>query len=257
MKWVKDVEMLLNDEQKTSLKKELLEMKNQLTTTEDETDIKSSAQDSIGELSMYANHPGDLGTELFDREKNMALNIHANDELEKVDNALKAMEDGTYGKCDKCGKQIPFERLEAVPHTTVCMEHAIDIEVAHDRPIEEEVLKPPHDNSFSKGKDGSIHDYQDSFKEAAQSGTSETPSDFTGDHDDYETLYADGVGDGTTEDYESFSVTDIDGKDARVIESPESEEYKAELDDLGMESPIGDIPYHKKDSYIEDQKSNR
>ena len=62
-------------------------------------------------------------------------------------------------------------------------------------------------NSFSKNQDGNIYDYQDSFKEAAESGTSETPSDFIGDHDDYETLYDNGTGDGTTEEYEQFSVT--------------------------------------------------
>jgi YteA family regulatory protein len=242
---------LLNNEQKTLLKKELLEMKNQLTTTEDETDFKSSAQDAVGELSMYANHPADLGTELFEREKDMALNIHANDELEKVDNALKAIEDGTYGQCEECGGDIPYERLEAVPHTTVCIEHAIDVKVARDRPVEEDILKPSHNNSFSRGNDGGRQDFQDSFKEAAQSGTSESPSDFLGDHDDYETLYDNGTGDGTTEEFEAFSVTGIDGKGARVIESPESEEYKAELDDLGIESPLGDIPYILKDSYIE------
>ena len=244
---------MLNDIQKSSLKKDLFEMKAHLTTTEEETDIKDSAQEASGELSMYANHPGDLGTELFDREKNMAINVHANSELEKVDNALKAMDEGRYGKCEECGIDIPFERLEAVPYTTVCMEHAIDNKIANDRPVEEEILKPPHNNSFSKRQDGNIHDYQDSFKEAAQDGTSETPSDFIGDHDDYETLYDNGVSDGTTEDFESFIVTGITGKGVKVIDSPESEEYKAELDDLGIESPIGDIPYHVKDSYLDDQ----
>ncbi|WP_438312113.1 TraR/DksA C4-type zinc finger protein [Sporosarcina sp. FA9] len=243
---------MLSDRQRSSLKTELTELKAQLMTTKNESDIKESAQEESGELSMYANHPGDLGTELYDREKNMAINIHANTELDKVENALKALQDGSYGRCDECGNDIPFERLEAIPYTTVCMEHAIDTEVSNDRPVEEEILKPPFNNSFAKGRDGDIRDYQDSFKEAAQDGTSETPSDFIGDHDDYETLYENGVSKSITEDFESFSVTDITGKNVSVIESPDSEEYKDTLDKLGIESPLGDIPYHQKDSYLEE-----
>ena len=49
---------MLNDKQKATLKKELHEMKEHLTITEEETDIKESAQEDVGELSMYDNHPG-------------------------------------------------------------------------------------------------------------------------------------------------------------------------------------------------------
>ena len=82
---------MLNDKQKATLKKELYEMKDHLTKTEEETDIKESAQEAAGELSMYDNHPGDMGTELFEREKDMALNVHAGSELDKVESALQAM----------------------------------------------------------------------------------------------------------------------------------------------------------------------
>lgn len=247
--WLK----LLTQGQLLSLENNLLELKSELTTTEKETDLKSSARDSVGELSMYANHPGDLGTELFEREKDFALNVHANAELAKVENALEAITNGTYGKCKECNEDIPYERLEAVPYTTVCKYHAIDNKVARDRPVEEGVLRPAaRPNSFVKVHEGSVRDYEDSFKEAAESGTSETPSDFTGDHDDYETLYTDGVGDGTNEEYESFTGVDINGSDAFVIESPEATEYKERLDDVGLESMLGDIPYHEKDSYLED-----
>ncbi|WP_326847970.1 TraR/DksA family transcriptional regulator, partial [Bacillus safensis] len=40
------------------------------------------------------------------------------DQLEgEIDAALKRMEDGTYGICEKTGKEIPYERLKAVPYT--------------------------------------------------------------------------------------------------------------------------------------------
>lgn len=40
--------------------------------------------------------------------------------LLEIDEALKRIADGTYGVCMKCGREIPFERLEAVPKTRYC-----------------------------------------------------------------------------------------------------------------------------------------
>ncbi|MEA2433208.1 MAG: hypothetical protein QOG54_665 [Actinomycetota bacterium] len=36
--------------------------------------------------------------------------------------ALGKLEAGTYGKCENCGKDIPLERLQAIPATRLCME---------------------------------------------------------------------------------------------------------------------------------------
>ena len=63
-----------------------------------------------------------------------------------------------------CKQDIPFERLEAIPYTTRCIEHAIDQELPTDRPIEEEVLHPPMDNSFADRPEGSIKDYKTASK---------------------------------------------------------------------------------------------
>lgn len=47
----------------------------------------------------------------------------ASDTLTQVRDALKRIENGTYGKCVTCGKQIPEARLEAVPWALYCVEH--------------------------------------------------------------------------------------------------------------------------------------
>ena len=78
----------------------------------------------VGELSAYDNHPADMGTELYDSEKDFALEEHADSELNKVNEALQAMEEGTYGKCKVCGTEIPYERLEVVPSTQFCVKHS-------------------------------------------------------------------------------------------------------------------------------------
>lgn len=245
---------MLNENQKNTLKKELLEMMNDLTKTEEETDIKESAQDAAGELSMYDNHPGDMGTELFEREKDMALHIHAGSELDKVESALQAMVDGSYGKCEVCQEDIPFERLEAVPYTTLCINHATEKEVPNDPPVEEDILIMANPNSFADRRSGAARDGEDSFQEIAKSGTSETPSDFIGDHDNYNTLYDTDITDGAAEDIEEFTGTDINGKSRGFVRSDASEKYEAELDAEGIESPLGDIPYHEKDSYTDNEK---
>lgn len=245
---------MLDAKQTETLKTELHEMKNHLIKTEKETDIKNSPLEEVGELSMYDNHPADMGTELFEREKDVALNVHAGSELTKVENALQAMEDGSYGKCEVCQTEIPFDRLEAVPYTTLCIEHATEQEVPQDRPVEEDILIMANPNSFADRRPGAFRDGEDSFQEIAKSGTSETPSDFSGDHDSYNTLYDTGIADGATEEIEEFTGTDIKGQSRGFVRSDASEKYEAELDSEGIESPLGDIPYHENDGYVDDKK---
>ena len=247
------VTTLLTNTQIQKLEKELRAMEERLTETEKETEIVNNAQDDVGELSMYDNHPADMGTELYEREKDMALNTHAEDELEKVQNALQAIKDGTYGTCEVCGKQIQPERLEAIPYTTVCIEDAKK-DIPTDRPVEDDLLIMAEPNSFAARREGDAIDYEDSFQEIAQSGTSETPSDFVGNKNlDYEDLY-DEEDDEGVEEYEEFAATDITGKPAGIVRNEEEIEYEEELDEEGIESPLGDIPYKKGDSYIDTEK---
>jgi len=215
---------MLTDKQNSTLKKLLLEQKVQLEKQEDNAFVeKGSLRDTTAELSTVDNHPADLGTELYEREKDMAIHVHEHAELEKVNNALVAMKNGTYGVCDDCGEDIPFERLEAVPYTTCCIEHA-DKNIALDRPAEEQLLHPANDNSFAeRHKRDGVRDYEDSFQEVAQYGTSETPSDFEGDHADFNDLYDDEDEKGMDEEVDSLHITTIGG-DNKEISLAEQEE---------------------------------
>ena len=189
---------MLTDEQKRMLKASLLEMRSQFQQTEKQTDIRDSAREEVGELSTYDNHPGDMGTELYEREKDLALHIHAGDEADKVEHALAAMMNGSYGYCEVCKKEIPYERMEALPYTTFCIDHTPEKDIPHDRPSEEDedVLIMANPNTFADrrettDREHNERDSEDSFQEVAKFGTSETPADFSGDHVDYNTLYDD------------------------------------------------------------------
>lgn len=61
-------------------------------------------------------------TETSELEKRLALEQRTRDVLSKVDRALHKFDEGTYGLCDKCGKAIAPERLEALPQASLCLE---------------------------------------------------------------------------------------------------------------------------------------
>ncbi|WP_251037833.1 TraR/DksA C4-type zinc finger protein [Paenibacillus albidus] len=72
---------------------------------------------STGELSSVDNHPGDIGTETFERSRDLAINDKLAQELEEIEAALQRMDEGTYGICIASKEEIPYERLEAIPYT--------------------------------------------------------------------------------------------------------------------------------------------
>lgn len=248
---------MLTNEQINHLKQLLLddqkELDDQLEGNKDGSLEGRSHRATVGELSLYDNHPADMGTELYDREKDFALEEHADSELNKVNIALQAMEDGTYGKCKECGTEIPYERLEVIPSTLFCVEHSTAQGRPTDRPVEEDVLEFAHGNHFQHHQYREVIDNEDSFQEVARYGTSETPSDLKGDYEDYNSLYNIGHDDeGFTEDYETFVATDITGKDKLIYPSKKHEEYEEMLDDKGLETIWGDVHYHETDGYVED-----
>jgi len=87
----------------------------------DSTDSQSG---EVGELADYDQHQGDTGTETFLRERDLALEDDAHAILRQVEVALKKIEEGTYGTCERCGKIIQAARLEAIPYTPYCIECA-------------------------------------------------------------------------------------------------------------------------------------
>jgi RNA polymerase-binding protein DksA len=74
--------------------------------------------------SRLDNHFADSASVTYDREMDYSLEENAGQVLEEIDRALKRIEGGTYGKCTNCGKDIPAERLEAIPYAQYCIDCA-------------------------------------------------------------------------------------------------------------------------------------
>ena len=74
------------------------------------------------ELSHFDQHPADTATELSDADREVAIIENASDQRTQVEAALKRIEDGTYGRCVDCGKEIPAARLEVRPEAARCVE---------------------------------------------------------------------------------------------------------------------------------------
>lgn len=130
-------------------KKRLLDEKRELIETIDgmkENGLGYSQREEVDELSMVDNHPGDMGTEMFDKGRRFALLNNEEDIIERIDDAIERIDKGRYGICELCGKEINDERLEALPYATTCIEcenkkrdHGT---YKYDRPVEEETLMP-------------------------------------------------------------------------------------------------------------------
>jgi DnaK suppressor protein len=87
-----------------------------------------------GELSSADQHPGDLGTEVFEQEKNAALLEQVDAELRDLEDAFERLAAGTYGKSVLSGEPIPDERLEAVPWAKYTVAEQARIEREAGRP---------------------------------------------------------------------------------------------------------------------------
>jgi RNA polymerase-binding protein DksA len=64
---------------------------------------------------------GEGDPNIYEREMNMALRRRARRKISSLEEALARFEEGTYGICERCGREISGQRLEAVPEARLCI----------------------------------------------------------------------------------------------------------------------------------------
>jgi len=97
--------------------------------------LKRSHRDASGELSGYSLHMADAGTDTFDREFALSLVSNEQEALYEIEEALKRLDQNTYGICGNCEKPILKARLEAVPFARLCVTCQSEIEKNGRRPV--------------------------------------------------------------------------------------------------------------------------
>jgi DnaK suppressor protein len=78
-------------------------------------DLMRDAGDGAG------NDQADVGSATFERDHELSLANNARDMLVQTQHALRRIDDGTYGVCERCGQPIGKMRLQAFPRATLCM----------------------------------------------------------------------------------------------------------------------------------------
>lgn len=222
----------LTAKQLKSLRQQLQSQKQDLEqriAQSDHLGLSQSMREQTGELSTNDNHPGDLGSEMFERGKDIALLENEERLLARVKDALEQMDQGDYGVCQECGQPISYERLEAVPYALFCVQHAPNQSVSERRPVEEQFLQRPFGRtSLDDHEDQNGFDGEDAWQIVESWGSSNSPAMAENNHiDDYNEMYIEAGDDldGFVEPYESFIATDIFGQNVTVVRNKQYRKY--------------------------------
>lgn len=171
----------LTKEQLQTLKDMLVREKRDLEHHFDKGNEESVSDESLrvstGELSSYDNHPADVGTETFERSRDLAVDENLRNRLDEIDRALDKIGDHTYGSCEVCHREIPYERLEILPYTSFCVEHTPERNISNDRPVEEDVMTtPPKGAGEHRQRDTGAFDDAGAWRSLEEYGNSDSPA---------------------------------------------------------------------------------
>lgn len=91
-----------------------------------EMEEEEGQRESSGELSRIPTHPADAASDTQEAEKDLANINRESEQLARIDEALRLLREDpeSYGVCGTCGRPIAQKRLDLVPWTRVCAEHA-------------------------------------------------------------------------------------------------------------------------------------
>jgi RNA polymerase-binding protein DksA len=110
------------DDLRARLLEERAELETQLTTIVEEA-FAASQSELAGDVGLD-DESADAGTATFEREKDLSIENNVRDLLQKIDRALKRMDEKTFGVCEVCGRPIEKARIKALPYVDLCIKDA-------------------------------------------------------------------------------------------------------------------------------------
>jgi len=127
------------DKYRQQIQKLLQALRPDLATIADQT-IRTSGGTGSGELTNAPMHPADRGTDEYLQELNATLLENEQYIANECLQALERLQDGSFGKCERCGEPIAQARLTAIPYARLCIGCAeetgagSDVNLNHGRP---------------------------------------------------------------------------------------------------------------------------
>jgi len=121
----------LDKKQLEYFKKKLLDLKQDiLYDLKNMSSVNSAESKENGEESSggHGLHLADVATDMYDKEFTLGLASNDKETLQKIEDALMRIEDGTYGICLKSKKPIKLARLKAIPYAEYSLEAQEEIE---------------------------------------------------------------------------------------------------------------------------------
>jgi RNA polymerase-binding protein DksA len=119
--------MMLTNSELEHYRQKLLALQSRLNG-----DVAYLADEALGKpgeeatcnLSHVPIHMADLGTASFEQQFTLSLMENEEKVLEEIAAAWDRIDQGTFGRCEECGKEIPKARLLVLPFTSYCVECA-------------------------------------------------------------------------------------------------------------------------------------
>ena len=90
--------------------------------------LRTNQKEASGNLSSMPIHMADIGSDNFEQEFTLSLMANVEHSLEEIAAALERIDDGTFGRCEECGEDIPKARLEVLPYARYCVACARKLE---------------------------------------------------------------------------------------------------------------------------------
>ena len=84
-------------------------------------ETSKSPREASGDLSAYTVHMADMATDTYERELSMNIVSSEQELLYQIDDALKRLDEGSFGVCQQCNEPITMSRLKAVPYASHCI----------------------------------------------------------------------------------------------------------------------------------------
>jgi RNA polymerase-binding transcription factor DksA len=103
---------------------DLTSVRAQLDTDRAELALQLQELSSDGTAADFDENFADSAQVTAEQVENRTLSATLQDQLDDIEAALERIDSGTYGTCEVCGKPVAPARLEAMPSTRFCIDHA-------------------------------------------------------------------------------------------------------------------------------------